>query len=362
MQSFDLQRSHDPGAYLGNEDTWFTLGANTSKTVTVYNGQGGSGATSAAIDSLALGAWSLNSNLMSVAFTPNTAGSGQTNIPLTIAVANTSNGADPNPDAIDAVVIEEQGGTPTANYVSSAGTVTGVAGWTYLGNLTSTTPVNQTRDYWFGVCTAATTGWFTANGGPPQSSGGSIPLTAQRAVRMGNCANDTSSLAAWTSASLGTAILNLTLAGPFTTNQTFYMYAHGANGGGWSAPKAFTLNVTSESASAGFNAAGPTPPPGAVATNALPTINGSPNYFTYTVKNTSAATKINKFFVTIPAFDINGLAAQNGSAQWQLVTPLTSTISFTSLPTGQVATWGLLVQYERRKHVQPESGGDQRAD
>ncbi|HTA38607.1 MAG TPA: hypothetical protein VK760_06005, partial [Candidatus Acidoferrales bacterium] len=339
VTSFDFQ-DLTIQAYLGNEFTWFTLGANATKTETVYNGQGGSGGTSSTVDSLGLGAWSLNSNLMSAAFTPSTAGSGQTNVPLSIAVSNTSNGADPNPDAIDAVVIETQGGT-AANYVPSAESVTGVTGWSYLGNLTSTTPVNPTRDYWFGVCPSATAGWFTAAGGPPQSNGVTIPLTAQRATRMASCgANEANSLGAWTSATLGTAIINLTLAGPFSTNQTFYMYAHGANGGGWSAPKAFTLNVTSESASAGFSAVGATPPPGAVATNALPTINGSPNYFTYTVKNTSAATKINKIFVTLPAFDINGLAAQNGSAQWKLVTPLTSTISFTTLPTGQVGTWG----------------------
>ena len=83
-RSFDFQDLTIQAAALGNEFTWFTLGASSGKTVTVYNGQGGAGATSAVdFDSLRrLGAYSLNSNLMSAAFTPNTAGSGQTNIPL----------------------------------------------------------------------------------------------------------------------------------------------------------------------------------------------------------------------------------------------------------------------------------------
>jgi hypothetical protein len=337
-------------AFSGGELLWFPLTAIASAAEPTIDG-------SQTIDSLGIGAYSLNSSLMSAAFLPSTVGTNVTPLPLTISVQNTSTSADPNPDAIDEIVIEEQGLTPTASYVVSgtptASTSKGFT-WNWLGTVASTHPAN-TNDYYFGACPTGTSNWGNLTGGPPQPNGVAVPLTGGTSYPlMGTCGTQTHALQPG-----DTATLNMSLVGNITTGTTvtFYMYAHGANGGGWSAPKPFTLTYNSESASAGFSNVGATPPPGAVAANTLPTILTSPNYFTYTVKNTSqSATKAHTILIQLPDVDINGLPAQNGSAQWSLITPIASTITLTTSPSGNVAAWGCSVNTNAAHTFNPVPG------
>ncbi|MBV8333759.1 MAG: hypothetical protein JO192_13555, partial [Candidatus Eremiobacteraeota bacterium] len=265
-QEFTIQ------AYSG-DSLYFTLtkDASTEKTID----------TKTTFDSLGIAGYSLNGVLMSAAFNPPTVGSGQAPTPLQILVQNATTGADPNPDSVDAVVIEERGGLPAANFaVSGVPTVaTTQGGWSYLGTVNSATPAN-TLDYWFGVCPAATLGWLTLAGGPPQPAGVAVPLnfaSGSSYTKMGSCAND--QFALLSDATHSTATINMNLTGPFAAGtQTFYMYAHGANGGGWSAPKAFNVTYSNESAQSGFTKIGATCASlVAIATNAQPTIGGSPN-------------------------------------------------------------------------------------
>ncbi len=289
--------------------------------------------TQSSFDGLGIAGWSLNSALMSASFNPPTVGSGQAPTAFQVVIENTTTGADPNPDSIDALVLEERGGSPAANYAVSGGpTVTTTqGGWSYLGTVNSANPAN-TRDYWFGVCPAATSGWVSLAGGPPQPNGIAVPLnyaSGSSYTKMATCAADNKSLLS--DATHSTATINMSLTGPFAAGtQTFYLYAHGANGGGWSSPKTFQVTFSNEAAQSGFSKIGATCASlTAIATNAQPSIGGSPNCYVYELKNVSGGvTPVNKFFITIPAFDINGLpATDTGGNHWQLTAPFASTIT-----------------------------------
>jgi len=290
-------------------------------------------------DSLKIAAWSLNGALMSAAFNPPTVPALATNENLNIVVQNASTSSDPNPDSLDAIVIEEQGGAPSASYgaVAAGTTVTTTQGnWTYLGSVTSSHPVANTIDYWFAPSSCkGLTNWanVSGTGGPPQSAGVAFPLTAQY-PSMQECTGATGSAKALLgNGTNNTATINLQIAGPIAAGtQTWYMYAHGANGGGWSQPKSFNVAFSNESANSGFSAIAPLAGScgtfTSVATNAQPQIGTSSNCYRYLLTNTSATQTIGKFFITLPAFDINGLSAVDTSGNpWKLVTPVASTIT-----------------------------------
>jgi hypothetical protein len=340
-------------AWENTQLLWFTLSNDGSTQATIdqcgstCQGEPAGGN----VDSLGIAAYSLNSGLMSAAFTPSTVASGLAPLPLTIVVQNATTAADPNPDAIDAVVIEERGlAEGSAKYaVSGVPTMTRQDGqtWSYLGAVgpAGTSPAN-TIDYWYAVGNACGGNWGTLSGGPPQPAGLTTPLSAQYPLLAKCGASESKSL--WNDSAHSSATINMSLVGPLNAGvHTFYMYAHGANGGGWSAAKFFTVNVTAESASAGFQSigAGATCPGSAVAVNALPIVNGVPNCFIYTVKNTSASSSIGTVDITLPAYDINGLAAGSGAAgsvnSWSLVgSPITQNIKVGTISGGVFTTVG----------------------
>ncbi|HXW77027.1 MAG TPA: hypothetical protein VEJ20_06415, partial [Candidatus Eremiobacteraceae bacterium] len=287
----------------------------------------------------------LNGGLMSSAFTPNTAGSGISNPTLTISVQNATTAADPNPDALDAVVIEERGSSPegTAAYAVN-GTPTMVradgTSWSWLGTVGpgGTSPAN-TIDYWFGVGASCGSNWDTLAGGPPNPAGITTPLTSQYTL-LQTCGASAEAKSLWNDSGHSGATITLSLKGPLSAGtHTFYMYGHGANGGGWSSPKSFTLNVTSESGSAGFYSigSGATCPGTDVATNSQPIINGTPNCFVYEITNTSSSASVGTVNITLPAYDISGVAANS----WALVgSPITTNIKVGTISAGAFTTTG----------------------
>jgi hypothetical protein len=301
-----------------------------------------SGEPTSGVDSLGIAGYSLNSTLISAAFTPSTVGSGQTPTALTLTVQNATTAADPNPDAIDAIVVVSSpppSGEALSDYaVSGTPTMTRQDGasWNWLGRVAASSPAN-TYEYWFGVCPSGTANWGTLAGGPPQPAGLSTPLSSQYTALATCGATEHNSL--WNDSTHSSATINLSLAGPLSNGpHTFYVYAHGANGGGWSAVKALALNVANESGTAGFQAVGPTCPGTTVATNALPTITTTSNCFVYTITNTSkAGTNIGTVDITLPAFDINGLSAN----AWSLVgSPITQNIKVGTISGGTFTTSG----------------------
>jgi hypothetical protein len=298
--------------------------ANSAITAYGYNG-----ASTTSIDSLEIGAFSLNANLMTAAFTPGTVGSGQNPTPVTIVASNASTAADPNPDAIDEIVLEQ--GTNTAWTISAGSTVTGPTGWA----LQNTHVAGTKLDYYFGIC-AAQAGAPTTSG-PPQTTGTLVPLTAPYpSPPPCTPAQEANALKPGQSVTINA---NLVTAGGIAAGSyPFTMYAHGANTGGWTALKSFNLISQSESASVGFQSVGATCPGTTVPTNSLPTIGTASNCFVYTFKNTSSATNIVKADLTIPAFDINGLAATS----WTLTggSPTTN-VRIGTITGGVFATAGL---------------------
>jgi hypothetical protein len=324
-QEINVQAYSGKGS--GCDCLWFTLTAAGSSATTPDG--------SYSVDGLGIGAYSLNDNLMSAAFTPNTIGSGQSPTPLTVVVTNTSSGADPNPDSLDAIVLEEQSssnwtvnGTPTIT-ASNGGT------WSYLGSNVAPGHAGY-YDYWFGV--SGCSGQYNTANGPPQTRNISTPLTTQYNAMPACPSQSTSMLKAGQYVTINMNLNNFTASG----SVPFYMYAHGANGGAWSAPKQFSVMVTSESASAGFYSVGSTCPGTAVATNSLPSITSAPNCYVYTAKNTSNSASIGTLDITLPAYDINGLAAGTGGTDaWTLVgSPITTNIKVGTISGGVFTTTG----------------------
>lgn len=301
-------------AWSEDELSFFTLTNNGTTESTIDGCTDCSGEPTGGVDSLGIGAYSLNSALMSAVFSPSTVGSSSSPTDLSITVQNATTSSDPNPDAIDAIVIVSSpppAGETTSDYaVSGTPTMTRQDGtsWNWLGRVTASSPSN-TYEYWFGACPSGTSNWGTLSGGPPQPAGLSTPLSSQY-TGLATCGT-TEHNSLWNDSSHSEGTINLNLAGPLASGtHTFYLYAHGANGGGWSAPKTITLNVASESASAGFASVGSTCPGTAVSTNSTPIVTSNSNCYIYTIKNTSSgSTKITAPVITIPAFDTSGLSA-----------------------------------------------------
>src|SRR5208337_4670304 len=79
--------------------------------------------------------------------------------------ANTSTAADPNPDPIDAIVIEQ---TTSSGWTLTVPSITGTGspGWSSLSG-TGYNVVGNNVEYWFGLCGNQYTNHATA--GPPQT-------------------------------------------------------------------------------------------------------------------------------------------------------------------------------------------------
>src|SRR5262249_6016595 len=82
VTSFGLQELTIEG-YAGSEFTWFSLTNDGTNSETTTD-------QAFTFDSLGIAAYSLNSDLMSVAFTPNIVGTGQAPTPFQIVVNNTT--------------------------------------------------------------------------------------------------------------------------------------------------------------------------------------------------------------------------------------------------------------------------------
>jgi len=326
-------------AWSTQELTWTTLTAD-GNTETPVDGGGVAGSP---VDSLSIQGLSLNSNLMAAQFDPSTVSPGATTTTYSLAFSNTSTAADPNPDPVDAIVLEEatsNGWTLTAPSFSG----TGSAGWSNLSG-TGYNVAGSSMEYWFGVCTNQYTNHTTA--GPPQSPPSPTnPTTAQTALGAGcTAAQEEDAVAAG-----GSMTINFTLANTATGTQTFYLYAHGANGGGWSAPKTITVTSSSKTASTKLYsvAQGSTDAScdttSNVSTNTVAQVAKSPVCFIYEVTNTSSSGQdIGTVNISLPAYDINGLATSNGPPiDWSLVgSPVTQYVVLGTISGGTFTTTGI---------------------
>jgi hypothetical protein len=260
------------------------------------------------VDNLSIGAYSLNGNLMSTYFSPTSVGTGQTTTPLSIVFTNTSTSQDNNPDSVDAIIIQQSN---SASWTVTGSPTVSQTGWSYLG---TTNPSGSTLQYWFGLCGAQ----FVTTASPPPSQ----PTTVQGA--MPECTlPESNSLQPGQSTTINMNVSNF---GTPSSPVTFTMYAHGANGGGWSAAKTFRLVASGETASIAFTKVNGT----AISNPTVPTVGAGPNTYVYEVKNTSASGSgsIGTVVITIPGTDISGSNATDSSGNtWTLTTPISSTIT-----------------------------------
>jgi len=273
--------------------------ATASGTATIPIGPTGS----FSVDGLAYAQYSLDQSMMQANFQPSAAGSNST-AAETVVVANTPTSADPNPDYLDDVLIA----IPSGTNITTTPTVN-TSGWQYLGRVLS----GGNYYYWFSVCS---NGQLSSTYLPPTTT----PLTT-RANAVPTCTAGAlaSALAPGQTLSVGMQVPVVAS----TINAK--MYAHGANGGGWTTGHAFSLTVQAVATSVGFSAAGGYPTATAVATNAVPSIGGNAdptfgNAYTYSVKNTSSATNVTSFAVIVPGLDINSVNATDSSGQTWVLT------------------------------------------
>ena len=236
------------------------------------------------VDSTALVGYSLDSAYMTVATSPQSVGEDVTkNIAFT--VTNTGFGSDANPDYLDAIAIA----VPTANAFNTFSVTN--TGWSEEGSYV----VGSNTYYVFGLC---------AN----QASSAYGPLGATY-YDMPNCGQSTEQADAIGPGGTLNFTANLTSG---TGSVSMLMYAHGANGNGWSASKSFSETVTTTSLDAGFSAVGASPPP-AVSNGSIPSVGADTsslgNYYVYTIQNTSssgASNDVSSMTITVPGEDTSG--------------------------------------------------------
>ncbi len=277
------------------------------------------------LDSLAMGVYSLIGTDMTFAANPSTIGQGST-ANLGFQVTNTSTSVDPNPDSIDAIVIE----APSTGLSLSSTPSVSNAGWSYLGQFKLNG--GTTTQYWFGLCASQFTNGAQQGagsyGGPPNASAApqTTPFTSPY-KSIGTCSNETQSAGPGTKVTISNMQLtNFNTSG----TQTWKMYAHGTNAGGWSQAQTTTITVTPESASIWFNQVNGTN----VTSGSIPTIGGSPNSYQYAVKNTSGTSKISTINITLPGLDINNQNAYDGTNWWDIANITSGGVTITA-PGGQ---------------------------
>ena len=246
------------------------------------------------VDSTALVAYSLNSSLMGATVAPAAIGT-NTAPPVAFAITNTSAGADPFPDSIDAVVLEVPAGHTLSNFTGLT------SGWSEIGSYTS----GGNLYYWFGLCA-------NEYGAPYQPPNNGMPACTKaieqaHALSPGAGLDFTANVAAGGSA--GTIAIT--------------MYAHGANGGGWSQGKALDLSVSALNITAGFSAIGPVGSPSTVPQSSEPFVGADSNTtygnaYVYTVQNTSttgAGNNLTQLTITIPGKDVSGVNGTDSSGE-----------------------------------------------
>ncbi|MFN2527846.1 MAG: hypothetical protein ABR584_03920 [Candidatus Baltobacteraceae bacterium] len=246
--------------------------------------------STSSVDTLAIASYSLDSTLITPLFAPTSEGT-STNNQVTISVQNASTGSSPYPDYLDLFAID----VPTANPLTNIANVS--TGFSYLG---STTAGSNTR-YWFGLCTNQ----FTTIVNPPNDGVVSCGSTTEQ-----------NALAPGATFSFTAKIQTGSSAGTITATE----YAHGANGGGWSNARAFSLTVTPVSAVAGFTYAGAysASPVANLTSPTQPTVgaDSDPTYgssFIYEIKSTGSQA-VTSATITIPGTTTGGNnGADNGN-------------------------------------------------
>lgn len=318
-------------AYDSGELLWQGLSATGAAAQPICGG--GTTCASGNIDGLGFETYSLNSGLQSASFQPSTIGTGTNPTSLSLVVQNTSSAADPNPDPIDAIVVEQT--TSNAWQISGTPTLSNV-NWSSLSG-TGYNVAGNAMEYWYGVCANQYNNHASyPGGGPPQSPPSPTNPSGIVTTQVTPCTTgqEENALAAG-----GSLTINFALNTAFSAGtQTFYVYTHGANGGGWSAPKPVNLTINNESASANlFSVNGVTVSNGSVAT-----VSGTPNTFVYEIKNTSNTAHITTTDITLPAYDINGQPATDGTYTWSLVgSPITQNIVLGTISGGTFTTSGV---------------------
>uniref|UniRef100_E6Q477 Uncharacterized protein n=1 Tax=mine drainage metagenome TaxID=410659 RepID=E6Q477_9ZZZZ len=316
-QTFYLDVNPGPGgdpysdwALLSAGGSFFVITPTGTTTVPILNGL-----ANASVDSLAYAQFSLNSALMSAYFSPATVGTGSTSTE-SVVFQNTALGADANPDYVDTVVVA------ASNSLSTSGnpSVVSPAGWSYIGS-----QVSGSQIYWiFSACNNVNQAYAVP---PPVGSALTSPDT--RPQPQCNAGGITNALGPGQSLTMKFTLQNLNATG----NVPFTIFAHGADGNGWSAGKTFQLLVNSISAGDGFTGAGGYPTATAVATNTEPTIGGNSsatygNAYTYTVTNNSGvSSNITSFRIRIPGTDVNGVNATDSNGNFWHVTGAVPTLS-----------------------------------
>ena len=255
------------------------------------------------VDSLAQGLYSLNGGFMSEAFAPSTIGANATNFTENVLFSNTPLSSDPNPDYVDNLLLRVPSAYLTGNTINPANPTT--TGWTYLGTFAQ----GSFQYYDFGLCGNQFTS--VQPGGGQATPPPTTPLTAL-ANAVAKCGTTEPN-----ALSPGTQIsLPFTIANAGTTNTTWGIAAHGANGGGWTSYANITLQNVPVSGIGGFSSINAV----AVPTNTEPQISGDPNTYVYSIKNNSSSgTNITGLSITIPGTDISGLSAtQLGVLPWNI--------------------------------------------
>ena len=253
------------------------------------------------VDSTTIAAYSLNSAYMGFSLSP-------PSISATTAVSfsytNTSTAQDPFPDYIDALVVDIPTGQGSLSGISTSRLA--LFPWNGPVNPTTNNLGANVDRYWFGVCAAQ-----RASGQPQFAS---IPAATCTS------ANEQNSIAPG-----GNIVLSATYT-PASAGNTFVIWAHGANSGGWTG---VTYAVTgSATANGGFESIGLYGAPVTLTTGAQPTVGLDTNAtygnsFSYRMYNTGAK-PILYFRIRLPATDTTGANAADTES-----TPVTWTVTNT---------------------------------
>lgn len=248
------------------------------------------------VDSTALVGYSLSDAYMSVATSPQSMGENTTQT-IAFTITNTTFAGDDNPDYLDAIVVA----VPTANALSNISVSN--AGWSDQGSYT----VGGDTYVVFGLCSAQASAAY----GPPNDGMPSCGQTTEQddAIAPGGSLSFTATVTSGTG------------------NVAMTMYAHGANGNGWSAGKTFTETVTAISVDAGFSAVGASPAP-AIPSGSTPAVGadttaGIGNDYVYTFRNTSgsgASNDVTSLTITVPGEDVSDVNGADASGKAWTIT------------------------------------------
>lgn len=275
------------------------------------------------IDALAVAAYSLDGSLMSGYISPSSIGT-STNYPATFTIKNTATGQDPNPDYLDAIVIDDPSNVLSGGSLSttSPNPAPNPAGWSLLA---SKSDGSGGTLYWFGVCA----GNYNWSDGPPTA--GQPPVNPSL-PQCSTASSEYNSIAPGGSFTFTANAQGTASAGTIT----FKMWAHGANVDGWSNVRTIPLTVTPISAVSGFSNSGGASLPGSSITQPNePALSGDSsasngNAFTYIIKNTSAtgaSNNITSAQITLPYQTDTGSAGYDSAGVYWTLEPSTPSIA-----------------------------------